>query len=669
MTSRKKLIEHSLPLDAINAASKAEKPLWRGHPSTLHKWWAPRPLAACRAVIFAQLIDDPEGWPEFFPDEEAQDRERRRLHRIIENMVEWPKAAKKDQDRFAKAIEAARFEIARSLAREHGHELPDESDRMSVLDYLQRHGPAVYDPFCGGGSIPLEAQRLGLRAYGSDLNPVAVLVSKALVEFPPKFANLSPVFPKLATDIDLAGQKWAGAEGLAEDVRRYGALVRDKADAEIGRLYPKTRLDDGSEATVIAWLWARTVASPDPAMHGAHVPLVSSFVLSAKKGKEAIVLPVQDAAAPSGWRFEIKKKGVTKDELAEAKSGTKMGRGSKFTCILSGTAIEPKYLKSEGVADRLGTRLMAVVIDGKKGREFLPPTRQHEETAEVDAPDLPEVAVALPGDPRAIWCPLYGLDTFDKLFTNRQLAVLKTFSDLIAEVREMVLEAAQANKDLSARDDTRRLNEGGEGAEAYADAVATYLGLSVSKLTMFLTTQSRWRPGESKTAPAFGRHALPMVWDFAETNPFAGAGGDFYSIVCGGVGFLNKMPIGKGQISQKIAQENSFPENTVVSTDPPYYDNVGYADLSDYFYVWLRRTLRSVHGDIFRRIVSPKTPELIVAPYRHKSQSEANDFFIGGMGSVIAGIRKATANYPSAIYYAFKQSEACLLYTSPSPRD
>ena len=273
MTSRKKLIEHSLPLDAINAASSREKSVRHGHPSTLHLWWARRPLAACRAVIFAQLVDDPEAWPELFPDEETQDRERRRLHRIIEDMVEWPKSDRRDHDRFDRAIKAARFEIVRSLSREQNLEIPDESDVKGILAFLEVHAPPVYDPFCGGGSIPLEAQRLGLRAFGSDLNPVAVLITKALIEFPPRFSGLAPVNPAAGSANGLQGHKWKGAEGLAEDVRWYGAWMREQAKKRIGHLYPEAQLNGGDEATVIAWLWARTVASPDPAVGGAHVSI------------------------------------------------------------------------------------------------------------------------------------------------------------------------------------------------------------------------------------------------------------------------------------------------------------------------------------------------------------------------------------------------------------
>src|ERR1700688_1148083 len=298
---RKKLIEVSIPLEAINVASAREKAIRHGHPSTLHLWWARRPLAACRAVLFAQLVDDPSSWPDRFPTENDQDAERKRLHKVIERLVPWE--ASNDEA----ILNEARWEIARSVAWGQGEEPPPNDDGKAILDYLQTKAPPVYDPFCGGGSIPLEAQRLGLRAYGSDLNPVAVLISKALVEIPPKFAGKPPVNPKAQAELKRGG-KWngKGAQGLAEDVRYYGQWMRDEAEKRIGHLYPKAKLPDGSEATVIAWLWARTVRSPDPAARGAMVPLVSSFMLSTKDSKKTWVEPVIDPAAPEGYRFEVK---------------------------------------------------------------------------------------------------------------------------------------------------------------------------------------------------------------------------------------------------------------------------------------------------------------------------------------------------------------------------
>jgi len=441
---RKKLIEHSLPLDAINAASSREKSIRHGHPSTLHLWWARRPLAACRAVLFAQLVDDPSAWPDKFPTDEGRDRERRRLHKVIEDMVEWPKSTAADQKRFETAIEAARWEIARSTAWGLAEQPPARDDPKAVLEYLQTKAPPVYDPFCGGGSIPLEAQRLGLRAYGSDLNPVAVLITKALIEFPPKFANLPPVHPDAQEDKDLLGRDWKGAQGLAEDVRRYGKWMRDEAEKRIGHLYPKVTLDDGSEATVIAWLWARTVTSPDPAQKGARVPLASTFILSSKSGKEAIVTPIKDPKSKDGWRFQVKASGVTKTDLISAKEGT-IGRSTGATCILSGANMPFSYVRERGKSEGLGDRLMGIVAEGAKGRVYLTPTQDHADAADIARPTAPDLEQVLPENPRDFKTPNYGLKSFADLFTSRQLTSLLVFSDLVAEARERAVADAKAS--------------------------------------------------------------------------------------------------------------------------------------------------------------------------------------------------------------------------------
>ncbi len=394
MHPRKKLIEVSIPLEAINAASAREKSIRHGHPSTLHLWWARRPLAACRAVLFAQLVDDPSSWPDRFPTPEAVEAERRRLHKVIETMVPWE--ASNDET----ILNAARWEIARSVAWGLGEQPPPQGDGKAILDYLQTKAPPVYDPFSGGGSIPLEAQRLGLRAYGSDLNPVAVLIGKALVEIPPKFAGLPPVNPKAQAELKRGG-RWngKGAQGLAEDVRYYGQWMRDEAEKRIGHLYPKAKLADGSEATVIAWLWARTVRSPDPAAKGAMVPLVSSFMLSTKEGRKAWVEPVIDPAAPDGWRFEVRTGNLTKAEEDKLKAGTKTGRGSNFACVLTGSAIDGDHVKAEGMNERMGARLMAVVAEGTRSRVYLSPNAEHEALAATAKP---------PGSPMVICRTIHG---------------------------------------------------------------------------------------------------------------------------------------------------------------------------------------------------------------------------------------------------------------------
>jgi putative DNA methylase len=415
---RKKLIEVSIPLEAINAASAREKSIRHGHPSTLHLWWARRPLAACRAVLFAQLVDDPSSWPDRFPTDEEQDAERKRLHKVIERLVPWE--ASNDES----ILNEARWEIARSVAWGLGEEPPSKGNGKAILDYLQTKATPVYDPFCGGGSIPLEAQRLGLRAYGSDLNPVAVLISKALVEIPPKFAGKPPVNPKAQAELKRAG-KWngKGAQGLAEDVRHYGKWMRDEAEKRIGHLYPKATLPDGSSATVIAWLWARTVRSPDPAAKGAMVPLISSFMLSTKEGKNAWIDPVIDPAAPDGYRFEVRTGTPKKADQERLKKGTKTARNA-FTCILSGAVIDLAYIRAEGKAGRILPRLTAIVAEGNRSRDYLPASILHQETAASAKPEWgPEELVTTPSHD-VDRLPMYGMPRWRDAFTARQLVLI-----------------------------------------------------------------------------------------------------------------------------------------------------------------------------------------------------------------------------------------------------
>ncbi len=648
---RKKLIEVSIPLEAINVASAREKSIRHGHPSTLHLWWARRPLAACRAVLFAQLVDDPSSWPDRFPTEETQDAERRRLHKVIEAMVPW------EASNNEVILNAARWEIARSVAWGLGEEPPAQGDGAAILHYLQTKAPPVYDPFSGGGSIPLEAQRLGLRAYGSDLNPVAVLIGKALVEIPPKFAGRPPVNPKSRAEA-ANGQirAWKGAQGLAEDVRYYGQWMRDEAEKRIGHLYPKATLPDGSKATVIAWLWARTVRSPDPAAKGAMVPLVSSFMLSAKEGKKTWVEPIIDADAQDGWRFGVRTGALTKADEERLKRGT-ISRSGGGVCSLSGTSMPFSYIRQEAQTSGLGRRLMALVVDGQRQRAYLSPTDAQVLTADQATPDW-EPQGELPNNPRDFKTPNYGMRTFASLFTPRQLVALTAFSDSIASLRETALSDAVT---AGVRDDSDPLKSGGTGATAYADAIATYLAFAVSKSSTRSCSLAIWETGMGRLAGAMGRQALPMQWAYAETNPIAGAGGDIAGTAISVAENLQNLGMaGAGSVRNLAAQRNSFSDDPIViSTDPPYYDNIGYADLSDFFYVWLKNSLTGVWPELFRRLTTPKDLELIATPYRHGGREGAEAFFMAGMGEALTAMRKAaTSSEPLAIYYAFKQAEA-----------
>lgn len=620
---RKKLIEVALPLQAINLESAREKSIRHGHPSTLHLWWARRPLATCRAVLFASLVDDPSARPEEFPTEEAQERERQRLFRIIEQLVKW------DNSTNETVLSAARAEILRST---------------------NGNPPPVLDPFCGGGSIPLEAQRLGLEAHGSDLNPVAVLITKSLIEIPPKFAGMTPVNPDGRAKG--AGVAWRGATGLADDVRYYGQWMRDEAYKRIGHLYPKVRLPrdhGGGEATVIAWLWARTVKCPNPAC-GAQMPLARSFALSTKKGREAWVEPVVDrSTTPYSIRFKVKVGG-------DALEGTVNRRGA--VCLASRTPVPFDYVRAEGRAGRIGQQLMAVVAHGQSGRTYLSPSDEHAPVATVEPPeDVPDTN--LPEQALGFRVQLYGMTKHRDLFTSRQLVALTTLSDLVTEVREMVLEDARA---AGRTDDLRGIDEGGMGAQAYADSVSTYLALSLDKMAARNNALSTWESGMGRLASAFGMQTISMKWDFAETNPFAGAGGDFLGSAHSLAEVLDSLrPGSSGTARQTDAtQAIDYVRHPLVSTDPPYYDNIGYADLSDFFYVWLRRSLQSVYPGLFGTIATPKSQELIAGAHRFGGdRRQAQSFFETGLGTAFEQIRQGGhAEYPLAVYYAFRQAES-----------
>ncbi|GAA6740585.1 DUF1156 domain-containing protein [Thermus oshimai] len=653
--SRKKLIEVALPLEAINAASAREKSIRHGHPSTLHLWWARRPLASARAVIFAQMVDDPSACPEEFPTEEAQARERERLFRLIEKLVQWENTTNEA------LLEEARQEIWKSwqrACRDNAHH-----PRAEEL-FNPKRLPAFHDPFAGGGSLPLEAQRLGLEAYASDLNPVAVLINKAMIEIPPRFANRPPVNPEARAKKALMEREWKGAQGLAEDVRYYGRWMRDEAERRIGHLYPKVKITPemaqdrpdlkplvGQELTVIAWIWARTVRSPNPAFAHVEVPLASTFMLSTKPGKEAYVEPVIEG---DSYRFTVKV-GKPKDPEA-AKLGTSAGKRSAFRCLLSGVPIPYDYIRAEGRAGRMGARLMAIVAEGPKGRVYLPPVPEHKEIARQAVPTW-KPDIPLPDNPRDFKTPLYGISTYGDLFTPRQLVALTTFADLVGEAMERVRQDALA---AGLPDDETPLREGGTGARAYAEAVGMYLGLALSRLSDIQNSLCAWENTKTQVRHLFTRQAVPMLWDFGENNVFGDAAGDYMVSLENMLRALEKVPcVEVGQSNQADASTQTVSINKIVSTDPPYYDNIGYADLSDFFYVWLRRSLRSVFPDLFATVAVPKAEELVATPYRHGSKDKAEQFFLEGMTKALARLaEQAHPAFPVTIYYAFKQSES-----------
>jgi putative DNA methylase len=648
---RKKLIEVAIPLEAINAASAREKSIRHGHPSTLHLWWARRPLAATRAVIFCQMVDDPSAVPEEFPTEEDQENERLRLFALISELVQWENTTNEQ------VLNRARAEIRRSWRRA----CADNADHPEAAELFNPEKlPGFHDPFAGGGALPLEAQRLGLEAYASDLNPVAVLINKAMIEIPPKFAGLPPVNPESRRKQDISS--WKGAQGLAEDVRYYGLWMRDEAEKRIGHLYPKVEVTAemakdrpdlnpyvGKKLTVIAWIWARTVKSPNPAFTQVDVPLASTFMLSTKAGKEAYVDPVIE---DGGYRFTVKT-GKPKD-AASTKEGTKFSRGN-FRCLMSGNPIEPSHIRSEAQAGRMGARLMAIVAEGARGRVYLNPLPEQEAVANQAQPTWkPDVEFFQ----QALGFRIgnYGMTKWSDLFTDRQLMALTAFSDLVQEVRELVKVDALA----SGRDNEPiLLSEGGKGALAYADAVAIYLAFAIDRLAMTGNNLVRWNAVGEKAQHCFGRQALSMLWDFAEPNFMGSATGSIDSAV-----FYSYDPLkwlilpvaGSSRQEDAATQQISFTK--IVSSDPPYYDNIGYADLSDFFYVWLRHSLKTVFPHLFATLAVPKAEELVATPSRHGGKDDAERFFLKGMTLAMQRIAEQShPAFPVTIYYAFKQSE------------
>lgn len=659
--SPKKLIEVALPLDDINIAAAREKSIRHGHPSTLHLWWARRPLAAARAVLFAQLVNDPGYQRElgYGVNKKEAELKREKLFQIIRDLVKWENTNNEEVlNRAREAIWESWRETCH-LNRNHA-----QAAELFNPDKL----PAFHDPFAGGGAIPLEAQRLGLESYASDLNPVAVMINKAMIEIPPKFAGQEPVGPRPEADKQTkksstsdAFEDWACAKGLAEDVRRYGHWMREEAFKRIGHHYPKIKVTnkivterpdlkayEGEELTVIAWLWSRTVKSPNPAFSHVEVPLASSFVLSSKKGKEAYVEPVVEG---DQYRFEIK----VGAPPAGAKHGTKLSRGANFNCLLSNTPIQPKYIYEQAQAGSLGQKLMAIVVEGRSGRVYLSPDPLHEEIANEVQPQWKPESL-MPENPRWFSPPMYGMKTYGDLFTPRQLVALTTFSDLVKEAREKVIADAKA---AGLPDNGLGLAQGGSGATAYGDAVAVYLGIASDKLSDYNSSLVAWSPTRDQLKTTFGRQALPMVWDYAETNTFAGAAGDLSISVRGIVRTLSSFnSLTAGKANQQDAQTQNISTSKVISTDPPYYDNIGYADLSDFFYVWMRRSLRGIYPSLFGTMAVPKAEELVATPYRHGNREKAETFFMDGMTRAIHSLAmQAHPTFPVSIYYAFKQSE------------
>ncbi len=644
-TYRRKLIEVDLPLDDINHESAREKSIRHGHPSTLHLWWARRPLAACRAVIFASMVDDPSSCPDEFPTEDEQRAERERLHEMIKQLVKWESTDERQPD-VKPLLANARYEIARSVARSRGETAPTDPDE--VLNYLREHGLPIYDPFAGGGSIPLEAQRLGLKAIASDLNPVAILINKALIEIPPKFKNLPPVNPD-ADDLGVSAGTgknaqripWRGTSGLADDIRYYGAWMRDEAFKQIGHLYPKAILPDGSEATVIAWLWARTIPCPNPAC-GAQMPLLKTFQLSQKSNNEHWIKPVigRGLSLPQRVSFVVQNHS---DGVPD--SGTVNRHGA--VCVACNTAIRLADVREQARDGKMGEQMTAIVVEGDRRRIFVSPNDAHIQAA-ISAEPAWRPSQAMPNTPTLVSGRGFGITHWHQLFTQRQLLAITTFSDLIADVRQMVRQ------------------EGGN--DEYANTVCTYLSLVLGRTVDSSSSYATWQNVGDKVAHVFARQAIPMVWDFAEVNIFSTSTQNWMGQIEWVAKVVERLPsdvhggvVHQADASTTICVKSScHPQGhaqagPVIVTDPPYYDNIDYADLSDFFYVWLRRPLREVYPDLFAGILTPKGEEITAIASRFEDSRQR---FEALLNQTLKMIRERCSNeFPSSIFYAYKQQE------------
>ncbi len=616
MTYRRKLIEVALPLEEINIAARREKnPFTKNHPRSLHVWWARRPLTTCRAVIFASIVDDPSSRPEEFPTEKSQEIERKRLFGIIVELVKWENS---------------------------NNELVLNKAKAEILKSTQGMPPALLDPFCGGGSIPLEAQRLGLKAYASDLNPVAVLITKAMIEIPPQFAGCSPVNSETRNSLQ-KGSAWYGTTGLSEDIRYYGQWLIHEANKRIGNYYPK----GPNQELISAWIWARTVKCPNPAC-SIEMPLVRSFLLSSKKGKMAWVQPIIDAKV-SSLTF------VVRTDEGAPPEGTVNRRGAK--CISCGSPVSFNYVRSEGKAGRIDVKLMAMVAETERGRTYLPPDDKHIAIASKAKPAwIPEAE--LPNNPRDFKTPNYGMHRFADLFSSRQLLALTSFAELVSEVRKKILGDALSS---GMSNDHKPLCANGGGAHAYADAVTVYLGLAVSRFTDFSNAICSWDSGNTNMRQLFARQAIPMAWDFTETNPINGVV-SVESAINWTRSSLMKLNADLSGTAKQLDAATAIDgiSKPIVSTDPPYYDNIGYADLSDFFYIWLRKMLNGIYPDLFSTLLVPKSQELVAMPNRFGGDlDKAKSFFEEGLGKAFAQINQIHhPEFPFTVYYAFKQIES-----------
>jgi putative DNA methylase len=589
---KRKLIEAALPLDAINAASRADKDRKTGTIRNIHKWFAPMPTPAWRALLFASVVDDP-----------GTAEEREALWSLIEELV-----ASGPEPPAESVLARAKNAIRTSV----GHDVP-----------------LVLDPFCGGGSTLVEALRLGLPARGSDLNPVPTLISRALVTLLPTVSGQGP-FSESHGQVAMSGD---GRAGFVTDVLAYAEGVRESAQRALAANYPQSPAGN----TVYAWLWARTALCSNPAC-GKRTVLATSWWLSKRKGERAWLLPATTRDSDEvEFRIETAGDGPVPPP--------KTGRGATFSCLHCAASIGEEHLAREGEHGRLAVRLLALAcIDGEKKRTFeLPDETQTLAAYGVqEDPALRDLNVSDGGGRQR-----FGCDTYADIFLPRQALALDTFARAVDGVRDRVI---------------------GDGADGnYADTVATFLGLCVGRLAHANSSQCRWNVAATgfipKIEPAFGRHDLPMSWDFAESNPFAGSVGDWNQVVKTALRAVRLAPLTGSAATGLADARRAIPESergqVLVATDPPYFGHIDYSELSDYFYIWLRRALRRVHPDLFSVLVPPRRDELVALPSRHDGSSAgAYNYFVSGFTEVFRNLCQGQdERFPMLIVYAHREGE------------
>lgn len=637
--SPKKLIEVSLPLDDINNASGKEKSVRHGHPSTLHLWWARRPLAAARAILFAQMVNDPGGDRGYYAGKtKAQaDKEREVLFDIIRDLVKW---------------ENTNNEVVLDKAREAIKKSWEETCLLNKgnPDFNPEELPPFHDPFAGGGTIPLEAKRLGFKSYATDLNPIPILINRCMIEVIGRFKVDGPVSN---ADRDLIND--ANITSIKSDTKFYAYQVLERAKKIISANYPEVDIPashGGGKGKVLTWLWCRTVKSPNPMANGKHTPLIKSPLIANKKGRYIWV------------RQHVDHDGVLKFNIEESTDkpvvkGTVGRNGS--SCIYTNTTIPLGYIREQGKQGALGYRLIAaVVLVGKK--------KVYISGDEISMPSV-EVPDDIPNNEILHWsgCTnvcVYGMTRFKDLYLPRQQVAMYTFAKLISEIRSEIISAAEC-KGLNR--DGRSFSDGGCGADAYADAICLFLACCLGRAADYWNSVTSWESTGEFVAHAFTKHALPMIWDFGEVNPLENGGGSWESAVDWVVRVIEKLPTGQGYVEQHNAMERFRLKNAVISTDPPYYDNVPYSNLSDFFYMWTRIALKEIAPKNFGTIQTPKHDELVASHSLYDDIDDAMEFFSDGMTKTLSALyEESNPSIPVTIYYAFKQSETNDTGTSSS---